>query len=404
MITFVDYQYKGIGGVGQLVVNTTLELNNRGKQSKLYCSPDSYEYNRLKECGANFVFIDSCKVPVKQLGSFVEPCDIIVLTNIVNTPIMEVLKGQGNRIIFYSVHPDTFFLPSPMNYIFNFLFNHNKAILDFINCLNEHIALFFMDWPNVKAVYYNGVNQFDTVRYLPIPVFSYSNKYRYFKPLDNYTITYMGRGNDVWKVYPLIKVLKDLNEISSNACLSIITDNNTLFQQMIKKLVPTNKISIKYYNNLYGMKLDDFLYNNSTLHISMGTSALEGGKLGIPTVLIDYSKEIFPDNYKYRWLYECDGYCLAGEIKNGVLPYKNGRPLDRIMYAISDEEEYKKISELCRMYVSKNHSIQSFVEMLEHACINTQMTAMDYCKTEFSRNMKYWNCLSKFKSFLNNKI
>ena len=72
MIVFVDYLYKGIGGVGQLVVNTVLELNRLDLKAKVYASSSSYEYQRLKEERANCVLIDSDVVSLKQLNNYIE--------------------------------------------------------------------------------------------------------------------------------------------------------------------------------------------------------------------------------------------------------------------------------------------------------------------------------------------
>ena len=386
MITFIDYQYKGVGGVGQLVVNTTLELNRRGKQSKLYCSSESYEYLRLKECHADFVFIDSDVVPLDALHKYMCSDDVIVLTNINDTTLLEKIKLLNNKIVFYSVHPDTFFC---YTHYLNLICNQKAATLKLIKCLEVHDSLYFMDWPNVKAVYDRG-GEIEVIKYLPVPVLSYLRTHRNQMPFNGLNITSLGRGNDSEKVYPIIKVLEDLNRDKINAKLTIITDVNTMYQQMIKELVPNNQIQIEYVNNLHGEDLDNYLFNYSTLHIAQGTSALEGAKLGIPTVLVDAAREKIPNNYRYRWLYECEDFCLGGEIKNGVIPYKNGRPLKEMIQSISTDAGYKKESEACRLYLEKNHSIQVFVDKLEEACQNTKMTTQDYCKTRFSKNMYYF--------------
>lgn len=382
MITFVDYQYKGIGGVGQLVVNSTLELNRRGKRTKLYCSTESYEYIRLCECKADFVFIDSDNVSLKKLNNYITHEDIIILTKVNDSPLLEAIKKKNNKLLFYSVHPDTFFGYLPQ---MKYFCNPRKAALNLVEVLNDHDCLYFMDWPNVKGVYDRGGKTMEKIRYLPIPVMSYSNKYRNNKPSSIFNITYIGRGNDKWKVFPVIKILEDLNKLKKEIQLTIITDSNTLFKQMINEFVLNNNIIIHFINNIYGEKLEQYLLENSTLHISMGTSALEGAKLGIPTIVIDYSKQKFPDYYLYRWLYECENYCLAGEIKDGILPYSTGRNLGDIIDLISTEEGYTKESLACRTYLNKNHSIQSFISNIEDACKITRMTSQDYCKTNFSR-------------------
>ena len=400
MIVFLDYIYKGIGGVGQIVVNTTLELNRRGQKTKLYCSSESYQYQRLLECEANFLHINSDVVSISNLNKYLDKDDVLFLTHIDNTPLLEKIKKKNNRLIFYSVIPDTFFC---YGIHMNWLCNQKKAALDFINVLYNNKALYFMDGPNIKAVYSRGGNFIKEAQYLPVPVISYTKKIREYAPSKKLHITYLGRGNSEWKVYPLIKVIEDLKKYGITAKLSIITDVNDMFQHMIREFIPNNTIEIEYINNLYGDELEVYLYNNSSLHIAMGTSALEAAKLGIPTILIDFSKTKFPENYYYRWIFECEDYCLAGEIVDGVLPYSMGHTLDCIFDSISKKEDYKIISKKCLNYVNDNHSISNFIDILTSAIENTTMTTLKYCSTRFSKNMLYvkpiMNIASKIKHF-----
>ena len=244
-----------------------------------------------------------------------------------------------------------------------------------------------MDGPNIQAIYERGCPQFKEITYLPVPVINYSGRSRNTKPSGDFCITYLGRGNDNWKIYPLIKVLEDLNKSQIRTNLSIITDKTNLFADMIEKYIPYNKVNIEFVTNLYGETLENYMLNYSTLHIAMGTSALEGAKLGIPTILIDYSKQKFPDSYKYRWLYQCEDYCLAGEIKDGVLPYNNGVSLEEVLQTISSDERYIKESGYCKSYIENNHSIHFFVNQLEKSCERSRMTTQKYCDTTFSQNM-----------------
>ena len=269
MITFIDYQYKGIGGVGQIVVNTTLELNKQGEQSKIYCSTESYEYKSLIEYGAHFEHIDSDKISLEKLANYLQPDDVLLVTNINNSSLFEKIKYLSNKMIFYSVHPDTFFCYIPQ---LEYLCNQQKAAMQLIYVLSINDSIYFMDWPNVKAVYDRGVPPLKVIEYLPVPVLSYTGRFRSAPIKGKFNITYIGRGNDIWKVYPIIKILEDLNSFSQTVFLTIITDNNTLFQQMIKDLIPNNKVRVDYINGLYGENLEKFLLENSTLHISMGTS------------------------------------------------------------------------------------------------------------------------------------
>lgn len=386
MIVFIDYLYKGIGGVAQLIVNSALELNRRGDKCKVYCSSSSYEYQRLRDTKADIIFIDSEKISLKKLSTFIDPDDVIILTHIDNSPLLEKIKNKNNRIVFYSVHPDTFFTYWKR---MDKLCNQKEETLLFIRTLLSHNALYFMDGPNLAALYNKGLEHQNNISYLPVPVMSYLNIHRNFKPENETCITYLGRGDSEWKVYPVIKVIEDLNSLDAKYKLTIITDRNDLYKKMIGEYVPSNRIRIDYVNGLVGEELERYLLKYSMLHISMGTSALEGAKMGIPTILIDLSKQKFPDYYKYRWLYECVDYTLAGDIIDGKLPFDIGTSLDIKLKEISSAECYKRVSISCREYVYNNHSIDGFIDKLMIACGDSRMTTLLYCKTRFSKNMYY---------------
>ena len=46
----------------------------------------------------------------------------------------------------------------------------------------------------------------------------------------------------------------------------------------------------------------------------MGTSAIEGARLGIPTILLDYSYKSINGFYKYEFIYEKEGFSLGKKL------------------------------------------------------------------------------------------
>lgn len=384
MIVFVDYKYKGIGGVGQLVTNTVLELNRKGLLAKVYASHDSYEYNRLKDEKANCILIDSEKVKIKHLSSFLDMEDVIFLTHLDNVELLDCLYKINNKIIFYTVHPDTFFIDSR----FFSLCNYTSKALQFIALLEKKNALYIMDRTNADAIERRGLELTKPINYLPVPIRIDKKLVRSQNdhPLLR-NVTYIGRGNDDWKIYPVIKILQDLNKLEGNYKFTICTDKDVRYKELIDLYVPNNKLIIEYKINLFGSELDEFLIKFSWLHISMGTSALEGAKLGIPTILIDYSKNLFPDNYVYKWLFEADGFSLADEILPNMI--MKGRPLEDIVIQLEIDNSYSHIAELCFKYVMDNHSLSTFVDKLNEACKVSEMTVQDYCNSSLTIFLKY---------------
>lgn len=68
-------------------------------------------------------------------------------------------------------------------------------------------------------------------------------------------------------------------------------------------------------------ELNDFMLTLGML-FAMGTSALDGAKLGVPTVRLDYSYQEVPKWYRYKFFHEIQGFSLAERI--GGKCFQNG--------------------------------------------------------------------------------
>ena len=115
----------------------------------------------------------------------------------------------------------------------------------------------------------------------------------------------------------------------------------------------------------------NFLLKNIDMVMSMGTAALDSGKLGIPTVLLDASYKKIPKNYKFKWLYESDGSNVARFIENKEFE-NNNHSIDQIIYAYFKESDYLGLK--CREYVEKNHSTKVVAENLLKYTDSSQFT------------------------------
>ena len=101
--------------------------------------------------------------------------------------------------------------------------------------------------------------------------------------------------------------------------------------------------------------LNDYLTGNIDLLMSMGTSALEGAKLGVPTVLLDASYDQIPNDYKFSWVFNSDGSNVAQFISSKSFQ-NNGMSIEKIIQSV--EENSFRLGEDGFNYVKKNHSIK----------------------------------------------
>ena len=95
----------------------------------------------------------------------------------------------------------------------------------------------------------------------------------------------------------------------------------------------------------------------------MGTGALDGGILGIPTIVVDYSMEVFPENYKYLWLYDTICFDLGHPVEKNN-PEKSSTMEEIILLYSQSNNKVNLISELTFNYVNKNHEIKQVVDKL----------------------------------------
>ena len=112
--------------------------------------------------------------------------------------------------------------------------------------------------------------------------------------------------------------------------------------------------------NLVGVlskqELDEFLTKKVDLLAAMGTSALEGARVGVPTILLDVSYGPVREGYKFRWLIDADNFTLGDVIDSRHYEQGNETLASMIQTLLSD---YDGVSQRTFDYYSANHSIES---------------------------------------------
>ena len=107
------------------------------------------------------------------------------------------------------------------------------------------------------------------------------------------------------------------------------------------------------------------------LYFAMGTAALDGARLGVPTVRLDYSFEKVNKGYKYKFLFDVNGYSLGELI--GSKCYNKG------IYSMSElinkaEDDIAILSHDTFIFYQKNHSLSNatklFIDFVENSKLN----------------------------------
>jgi len=149
------------------------------------------------------------------------------------------------------------------------------------------------------------------------------------KDSDKHSLFWVGRVDRDFKVWSLLGLLKELDlwvaKTQEKITFYIIGDGDGIdLIDIDKYLFDINKLgSLKY------IEMENTLRKNATLVFAMGTSAIEGAKLSIPTVIVNPLREN-EKKVTYRWVYVSIGYSL-GEFKNCfVYPEQKQESLERI--------------------------------------------------------------------------
>lgn len=144
-------------------------------------------------------------------------------------------------------------------------------------------------------------------------------------------------------------------------------------------------------------KVDEYLEKNIDAMFSMGTSALDGARIGLPVVLLDQSNVKVKEGYIFKFLFESKGFDLGHPIT--YLDYQLGN--NSLEMIIKDLKlNYKILSKKTLDYYNENHSIESVSKkLLELINGNTF-----YLFQEISNSLLRQGLLRKFYLFYLKKI
>ena len=379
------YPSNGVGGAQLLFARLARYLIlNTNFNSKVYYFDfkDGFSAELLNEEKINFIHII-----IEKGKNFVIPDEIVLVVPFDIDTIRIIQKyGFYNKVkfLFYFIEPNmllTFFHSTKLSKLIGlkatkilasfFLarrFNNIRKLLT--KSLNLH-GLLFMDTENcvVPGLYY----LFDRtkIELLPIPVPFITDRLLTDNKSSSEEINLFWIGNIVkQKYYSLIRIIDDftlnLTLNGKKVNLNIIGDGPYL--EDIKKHTRDFSNQVYFYGAVSPDKMNELIISKCDILFAMGTSALEGGKLGFPTVLMDILSKN-ESNYKYKWLYETKGYTLGKRKADKT----NQHTFSEILNILKSEELRDCISILNQNY-TKAHDIDNvgklFIEKLK-ACENT---------------------------------
>lgn len=283
----------------------------------------------------------------------------------------ELVPDKNTLLFFWNLHPQNF-VPAlipfknlrdttinnfSVHLFLSFFFRGTiKQIKNYVSLLLSKKALSFMDQTNLdttgKYLFYNKIN----AQYLPVPVSTAGNLRKQSSTANISNYCWIGRLCD-FKVNILIYTANKLASVAQNLNYNItyhIVGDGPLSDYVKNNIAENQFFKVRYHGAISHSEIDEFLLEKIDVVTAMGTSVLEGAKLGIPSILLHPSYRPIKGDYQFRLLYQTANYDLGHFISKSDYK-KHNNSLKEIVLSIKNN--YNIEADKCYKYFIENHSI-----------------------------------------------
>ncbi len=366
------------GGYTTLLLTLITELRNQQQEVVLINYENGLIARELARNNIKITILDLDTIIWKDIHQIIFSTDIFIITAF--DEIYRHIMPVNPVIIFYDIND---FITGISNYKFGIKFPSLGRKL--IRQLQVNRSLWFMDDTGMFNLVSDFNLQIDDPVFVPIPVIVPRDNFymnRKVSSTDVLKLTYIGRSVD-WKMKPLNKILSDIVKVKSlkEILFTVVVDDAMAMKELIdlSKFKDICNFNLKIIENLNPSDINDFLMQHSDLHFAMGTAALDAAKLGIPTIVMDYSPKDLPDNYTYSWLFEVKDFSLGKNLlKRSALPGSSMKELlDRVN---SDPLFIMQVSSQSHDYVLNSHDVKNIVNEIIKLSAKAGFRLQESCK------------------------
>lgn len=385
------FPYKGVGGVSLLFLRLSNHLQQITRKNIILIDyKDGYmsRHNQNKNVSI-LEYSDDAKTEI--------PSDsLVLLQSMTPWSIFPNINFRADtKLFFWNCHPFNLvpLLPGLRNWIAQYpklvwlshktlLISYNLTLKKFYKLLVNQQSIAFMDADNLKMTEFILGQHKPHAEFLPIPVEvpqinSFSSRSKTSQ--KKFTCGWVGRVAD-FKHTILKRTIIELKKYAGThkqPIHFILVGDGDYIDQIKPELVSTDYFSYEHIKEVSPQELDQFILKNIDLLFSMGTSALESAKLGIPSVLLDFSYGPVPETYGFKFIFESQHYSLGRVITSELCDQKNS--IDRIIRnTLANPAE---ISDKCYQYCLSKHSIESTTNNLLNRLKFSNLTYGQLTKT-----------------------
>jgi len=390
------FPYRGAGGVCLLFLRLATYLHHQGFNVALIDYVDGYMAENNTE-----------NIPLIEYRGdvLIEQDSIVIFQAMTPWSIFSKLHmNSDSQIFFLATLPQNFYplLPVLRNSqskggMFvkllwrTILLDEYKKVCHFLKLTIEKKAMAFLDYDIVKNIEQSLRVKVNEPNIIPLFSEDVDENLYVNKSVKNKTrvdIGWVGRIAD-FKVHILNKVLRDAaNYAEAEQTMIHFTIVGSGEWESKLEVSENPYFKVHCIPHIPPVELADFLLGLD-IYFAMGTSALDGARLGVPTVRLDYSFSQVSDGYRYKFLHEVKGYSL-GELIHGAGYNKGSHSFEGLMKAIHTEK--CNLSELIFNFYVAHHSISQAAHLLIQSLESSTLKWSDLLARQltFSRLYLIW--------------
>ncbi len=369
------FPYKEVSGVPVLFRRMAETLSARhGLRTTVVDYADGYMAKSVRpEFGVRV------RVFEKGVSFPVDDDTILVMQSLLPSTIRPELRiAPSTRILFWTLHPQNLiqnviplrrirdyqarsaaFHHAAMNTV---LFGVRNRLRRMVSLMADKKSIFFMDGSTLRFTEERLGACIEDPIFMPVPANDalVDGRQRGQKSLLDKTLSvaWVGRLCDfkIWILMHTIQRIADYARQKNIRVIFHIIGDGPEARRLDRLHLSGHSVTLVRPGVIAGEDLNDYLLKHVDILFAMGASALEGARLGIPTVLLDASYGPLSKPYRFKWLTESDKYSLGEMISDSH--FEAG--CDSMAAIIEDaERRYDEISQATQAYYAKHHSIDS---------------------------------------------
>jgi hypothetical protein len=374
------FPYHEVSGVPVLFARMARELANRGHRVRVIDYEDGYQARKLE--GRTNVEL----TPFRDGERVSIPADeTLVMQSILPSTIRPELKPDPNtRVLFWTLHPMNLvqtLIPTTgardlqarhadwnRRVLSTFLRGHRDGMRRLVDTMHERGSIAFMDGTTLDSTTRRLGMRIDRPLMIPVPVEMAPGRLRNAAVsapgvLD---VAWLGRLSD-FKIHILSYTMTRLSRFAAERGVHIrfhVIGDGPDAEHIRSLDVDHARFERVYETRLQGAALDDYLASRIDLLTAMGTSALEGARLGIPTILLDVAYGPVHGDYSFRWLFESERFSLGNMV--GPQSFVPGnRSLEERLEALGSS--FADLSSRTYEYCASHHALSAIADSVERA-------------------------------------